>query len=292
MNFDHRNPRLRRGFAFVALAAVLGLSAVGLSQCRLVDDSVTGVDLRSNSTAFSSARSKCVHQCNEKYKQCQKAEEATHKANKKACGNDSACRKNEDVRHKVLAILADRMPPQRCAQIEQWLTAGQQDALPQLLPAEAFYLAGEFRRRFPDQTNSWGAAGKELDDLSRAHPDEVNWQRLSDDFGVPHPALEQTYAREVLNIKPFPAVSGYGCLLVAESWDSSNLYWARLADELGYPPVMLNRLAPELMRRMVEKISATDLEDYAALMRAMQETGEEFRNSKGEAVPAAIAARP
>ena len=34
MNFDHRNPRLRRGFAFVALAAVLGLSAVGLTQMR------------------------------------------------------------------------------------------------------------------------------------------------------------------------------------------------------------------------------------------------------------------
>ena len=102
MNIDHRNPRLRRGFAFVALAAVLGLSAVGLSQCRLVDDSVTGVDLRSNSTAFSSARSKCVHQCKEKYKQCKKAEEALHKANKKACGShDSACKKAEDERHKA-----------------------------------------------------------------------------------------------------------------------------------------------------------------------------------------------
>ena len=29
--------------------------------------------------------------------------------------------------------------------------------------------------------------------------------------------------------------------LFGESWDSTNLYWARLADEMGYSPVMLNR---------------------------------------------------
>jgi hypothetical protein len=31
---------------------------------------------------------------------------------------------------------------------------------------------------------------------------------------------------------------------------------------------MLNRLVPELTRRMVEKIFATDLEDWQALLRA------------------------
>ena len=50
MYIDHRNPRLRRGFAFVALAAVLGLSAVSLTQCRMVNDTVTGVDLSAEVT--------------------------------------------------------------------------------------------------------------------------------------------------------------------------------------------------------------------------------------------------
>ena len=54
----------------------------------------------------------------------------------------------------------------------------------------------------------------------------------------------------------------------------------RLADELGYPPVMLNRLVPELTYRMVEKIFATDFEDWPAMLRAMRETGEEFRQGK------------
>ena len=57
---------------------------------------------------------------------------------------------------------------------------------------------------------------------------------LSKDFGVPHVTLAQSYARELLNVKPFPAFAGYSSRLMAESWDSSNLYWARLADDMGY----------------------------------------------------------
>jgi hypothetical protein len=98
MNIDHRNPRLRRGFAFVALAALLGLSVVGLSQCRLVDDTVTGVDLNTNSGM--NARSDCVHRCNEQFKACQRAEEARHKSAQRACGHDKACKKAEERQHK------------------------------------------------------------------------------------------------------------------------------------------------------------------------------------------------
>jgi len=72
---------------------------------------------------------------------------------------------------------------------------------------------------------------------------------------------------------------------MAESWESNNLYWARLADEMGYPPVMLNILAPQLTRRMVEKIFATDFEDWPALLRAMQEAGNDFRSGKMAVLP-------
>ena len=113
----------------------------------------------------------------------------------------------------------------------------------------------------------------------------MSWKRLSEDFGVPHPALAQNYSRELLNLKPFPAFMGYSSRLLAESWDSNNLYWARLADEMGYAPEMLNRLVPELTHRMVEKIFATDFEDWPAMLRAMRETGEEFRQGKIASVP-------
>jgi hypothetical protein len=77
-----------------------------------------------------------------------------------------------------------------------------------------------------------------------------------------------------------PAFSGFASRLLAESWESSNLYWARLADEEGYSPVALNRLVPELTQQMIARIFATDFEDWPALLRAMRETGEDFRNGR------------
>jgi hypothetical protein len=148
------------------------------------------------------------------------------------------------------------------------------------MPADTFYLTVEYQQRFPHEPNSFGPAGNELATLRQRYPNEVSWERLSRDFGVPHRVLAQSYARELLNVPPLPVFMGYANRLFAETWDSNNLYWARLADEKGYSPVMLNRLVPELTRRMVEKIFATDFEDWPALLRAARETGEEFRQGK------------
>ena len=187
---------------------------------------------------------------------------------------------NPVLRSKVTNILSDRMLPQRAAWLEQTLAAGRiPEMIARITPADTFYLTAEFRRRFPEN-DWWGAAGQELNSLSRRYPAELTWERLSQDFGVPHPTLAQSYAREMLNMKPFPAFAGYSSRLLAESWDSNNLYWARLADEMGYPPAALNHLVPNLTRRMVEKIFATDFEDWPALLRAMQETGDDFRHGK------------
>jgi hypothetical protein len=189
--------------------------------------------------------------------------------------------KDEKLRANVVDILSDRMLPQRSEQIDLALRAGEaEDALTYVAPAEGFYLTAEFRRRFPKEKGNWGVAGKELDDLIASNPAETSWDRLSADFGVPHRALAQNYARELLNVKPFPTFLDYSSRLLAESWDSNNLYWARLADELGYSPVMMNRIVPALTRRMVEQTFASNLEDWPAVLRAMRETGEEFREGK------------
>jgi hypothetical protein len=78
--------------------------------------------------------------------------------------------------------------------------------------------------------------------------------------------------------------------LFGESWESSNLYWARLADEKGYSPAALNILIPELTGQMVANISATSIDDWPALQRAMQETGEQFRQGKIKARTADLVA--
>jgi hypothetical protein len=194
---------------------------------------------------------------------------------------------NADLRAKAVSILSDRMIPQRASQLDASLRAGRLAEVSSVItPADTFYLTAEFRRRYPDDTSAWGMAGRELQQLSQQYPADLTWARLSQDFGVPHPVLARSYACELINVRPFPMFQGYSSRLLAETWDSTNLYWARLADEMGYAPVTLNRLAPELTGRMVAKIFATDLNDWPAILRAMRETGEEFRQGKVSSLPA------
>jgi hypothetical protein len=186
-----------------------------------------------------------------------------------------------DLRVKVMSVLSDRMLPARGAWLEQTIRTGKtSEMMVGIMPAESFYLAAEFRQKFPSDFDKASAAGRELETLSKENPDRVSRERMSRDFGIIHPVFAQSYAREFLNARAFPAVGGNYSRLMAECWDSGNLYWARLADEMGYPPVLLNRMVPELTRRMVEKIFASELEDWPAILTALQETGEEFRQGK------------
>ena len=193
----------------------------------------------------------------------------------------AASASDSELRSKVMTILSHRMLPQRSSLVEQALAAGRvSELLTQMMPADTFYLAAEYRRKYPEQTAGVGTAAQELQQLCDQHPEQVNWKRLSHDFGTPHPGLTQNYGLELLNIPPLPPLSGNSSRFLAETWDSPNLYWARLADEAGYSPVMLNHLVPELTRLMIEKIFATEFEDWPALLRAMHETGEDFRAGK------------
>lgn len=193
----------------------------------------------------------------------------------------AAATQDAALREKVVSILADRMVPQQLGRVEDALQADHpQEVLALVLPAETFYLTTEFRKRFPSDFEHAGDAGKELEKLMLDSPADTSPERIARDFGVPHPALARNYSRNLLNIKLFPSFESYSSRLLAESWESNNLYWARLADEKGYPPVMLNRLVPELTQRMVERLFASSLEDWPAIRRAMRETGEDFRSGK------------
>ena len=55
---------------------------------------------------------------------------------------------------------------------------------------------------------------------------------------------------------------------------------------------MLNHFVPELTRRMVERIFATDFEDWPALLRAMHEAGADFQQGKLVSPPKIGSARP
>jgi len=205
----------------------------------------------------------------------------------------AASEKDEKLRVDVLAIMSDRLLPQQARQLEDAMREGRvSDIVPELMPADTFYLAAQFLQKYPGQPVAMGTSTQELQELSRQHPEHVNWKRLSHDFGTPHPVMAQNYGPELLNVAPMPPFSGSSSRFLPESWDSPNLYWARLADEAGYSPVMLNRLVPELTQVMLQKIFATDFEDWPALLRAMHETGTEFRQGKLGSLPRISAVQP
>jgi hypothetical protein len=194
----------------------------------------------------------------------------------------TASASHADLRQKVLTVLSGHIGSGRMEETEQALEDADSTATltAHVLPSDSFYLASEFRKRYPGEAAQWGPANRELDALVQKDPEATSPHRLSTDFGVPHPILADSYTCALLTSDPFPVAGGYGSRLFGESWESSNLYWARLADEKGYDPAMLNILVPELTRQMVANISATSIDDWPALLRAMQQTGEQFREGK------------
>ncbi|HLI03098.1 MAG TPA: hypothetical protein VKU93_02400 [Terracidiphilus sp.] len=186
------------------------------------------------------------------------------------------------VRENVLGIFSGRFTTERLEKLEDALEHGEKRAAPiaHLLPSDLFYLAAQFRKQYPQDAAKAGPASRELDELARKDPADTDPARLAADFGVPHPTLAATDSCMLLNREPFPVSGGYSSRLFGESWESSNLYWARIADEMGYSPVMLNLLVPELTHHMIANIFATYVDDWPALLRALEQTGDEFKQGK------------
>ena len=102
-----RHTRLRRAVIYTALAALLGVVAITLTQCTQVGDNLTGVGLISNKPVS------CKKQCDKDYNTQKKQEEALHKANNQACGSDPACKAAEKSRHDA-AIAALQQQRDAC----------------------------------------------------------------------------------------------------------------------------------------------------------------------------------
>ncbi|MGA2908919.1 MAG: hypothetical protein ABSE36_14550 [Terracidiphilus sp.] len=189
---------------------------------------------------------------------------------------------NPDLREKLVGISSDRMGWGRTDELGLALEHPEsaESMIAKMLPSDTFYLESEFRNKYPDQMAAWGPANRELDDLARKNPADTSAEKIARDFGVPHPTLAETNACNLLAAGPFPVSGGVASRLFGESWESGNLYWARLADEKGYDPAALNVLIPALTRQMVANISATSIDDWPALQRAMDQTGDEFLKGK------------
>ena len=87
------------------LLALLGATSLAVTQCRVVDDTVTGVDIRATSRLRPSGA--CLHGCAATIGKARRDEHARHRAALSACGRDPVCKKLEQRRHRdVLRRLA------------------------------------------------------------------------------------------------------------------------------------------------------------------------------------------
>jgi hypothetical protein len=175
------------------------------------------------------------------------------------------------VRSGVLTALGALAAPARASRVRRLLEAGDASAAADLVtPSEMFWLAREMAPR--------GAAGRsplaaELRQMAQDQPRETNYAAISRAFGTPKPTLATSYRPELLDLRTFPALMGYSSRILAESWESNTLYWAALADELNLPPAELNVKIPEWTGILAERIFASHLEDWPAVLEALRSVG-------------------
>jgi hypothetical protein len=147
-------------------------------------------------------------------------------------------------------------------------------ALDALTPSEMYAIADGIAQT---KTGSASPQISQIAHLRSLVPEQVSEAAISRAWGTPKPTLANSYHQELLNLRTFPALMGYSSRIMAESWESNLLYWADVGDQTGVEPAQLNVLVPEWTQKTVERIFASHLEDWPALLRSVRSVGEEVR---------------
>ncbi len=180
-----------------------------------------------------------------------------------------------ELRREVLDALSTQAVPARTLRVGSLLAEGQvKAAVEAVTPSELFAVARLMAAR---QKGRPGPLLAEIERLASESPDQVNYRAISAAFGTPKPTLANSYRPELLSLRTFPTLMGYSSRIMAESWESNTLYWATLADEMHVPPSQLNVRIPEWTERLVERIFASHLEDWPAVLRSLRLVGEDVR---------------
>ena len=124
----------------------------------------------------------------------------------------------------------------------------------------------------------------EIAALSATHNPALAPAVISSAFGTPKPTLTHSYRPGLLYLRTFPTLMGYSSRILAESWESNNLYFAALADEAAVPVHSLDAYIPEWNRSAIENIFATHLEDWPAILRSLHTVGKEVREHQNPAL--------
>ncbi len=187
---------------------------------------------------------------------------------------------NAERRATVVQAIENHAPPARTYHIARLLEAGEvAAALEQVTPAEMFAIAAEMSA----QNGNEAPLAAEIRREAAQSPGDLNYEMISRRFGTPKPTLANSYSPELLQLRTFPTLMGYSSRILAESWESNLLYYATIADELHLSPSQLNILVPTWTQQTVERIFATHLEDWPALLRSLRHVGEDVRQKTRKA---------
>ncbi len=195
------------------------------------------------------------------------------------------------ARNELAQAVDSVASPSRAAQVMRLVGTGEtRDAIDALTPAEMYRIALEAADApGADRQDSPEIAG--IARLKTLVPEQVGDAAISRAWGTAKPTLANSYRPELLNLRTFPTLMGYSSRIMAESWESNLLYWADVADQTGVQPAQLNVLVPQWTEEVVERIFASHLEDWPALLRSLRSVGAEVRK-QGPRIEAASTGRP
>jgi hypothetical protein len=188
---------------------------------------------------------------------------------------------NKDVQPRVLDSLRRYLSPNRVEWIANHMQPSEfAQALPQI-PTSALYAVAidpALKDISPDSSSAL------LAQIGSRHESQLSPEAISRAFGTPKPTLTHSFQPGLLYLRTFPALMGFSSRILAESWESNNLFYAALAYETGVPAAQLESYVPEWNRAAIENIFATHLEDWPAILRSLDTVGASVRQKGPQAV--------
>ena len=181
---------------------------------------------------------------------------------------------DSSLQTQVLEAYGRFATPARVEQLRDELNSGDfKKAASHVPPSELYALGADpaFRGVAPDVTSN------AIAEMAAENRPDLTPAAIARTFGTPKPTLTHSYRPGLLYLRTFPALMGYSSRILAETWESNNLYYAALADEAGVPADQLDAYVPEWNRSAVENIFATHLEDWQAVLRSLYAVGENVR---------------
>jgi hypothetical protein len=182
---------------------------------------------------------------------------------------------NPKLRDSVIARLSRHAAPARASRVEEFVAQGDLRSALENVTASELYSLGAWK---PEGAGD-NPLSREIRAMSARGANSLTPVAISRAFGTPKPTLTNSFRPELLNLRTFPTLMGYSSRLMAESWESHILYYVALADELHLSPDRLNVAIPEWTRQTVERIFATHLEDWPALLRSLRNVGHDARRA-------------